>query len=85
MTPQLDTVIIEVRSAQGLSLRGYPLGLYRAKHLPLMNWTYSDTGFYSGQTSYLNLKVLTLAKDENVRYFLTTANLTYGAKVMSLQ
>ena len=31
-----------------------------------MNWTYGDTGFYSDQTSYLNMKALTLAKDENM-------------------
>ena len=47
-TPQRDTVIIEVSSVKGLSLRGNPLRLYRAKHLPLMNWTYSDTEFYIG-------------------------------------
>ena len=45
LTPQLDTVIIEVK---GLSLSNNPLRLYRAKHLPLMNWTYGDTGFYIG-------------------------------------
>ena len=39
-------VIIEVSSVKGLSLRGNPLRLYRAKHLLLMNWTYRDTGFY---------------------------------------
>jgi len=33
---------------KGLSLRGNPLRLYRAKRFPLMNWTYGDTGFYSG-------------------------------------
>jgi len=48
LTPQRDTVIIEVSSVKGLSLRGNPLRLYRAKHLPLMNWTYSDTEFYIG-------------------------------------
>ena len=55
LTPQLDTVIIEVK---GLSLRGNTLRLYRVKHLPLMNWTYGDTGLYIGQTSCLNMKVL---------------------------
>ena len=40
MTPQLDTVMIEVSSLKGLSLRGNTLKLYRAKHLPLMNWPY---------------------------------------------
>ena len=58
LTPQLDTAIMEVSSVKELSLRGNPLRLYRAKHLPLMNWTYGDTEFYSGQTSYLNMKVL---------------------------
>ena len=67
LIPQLDIVIIEVSSVKGLSLRGNPLQLYRAKHLPLMNWTYGDTGFYNGQTSYLNMKVF--AEDENMRFF----------------
>ena len=48
LTPQLDTVIIEVSSVKGLSLRGNTLRLYRAKHLPLINWTYDDTGLYIG-------------------------------------
>ena len=44
LTPQLDTVIIEVSSVKGLSLRGNTLRIYWAKHLPLMNWPYGDTG-----------------------------------------
>ena len=40
--------------------------------------SYSDTGFYSAQTSYLYMKVLTY---ENMQFFLTTANLSYGQKV----
>ena len=32
--------------------------LYRAKDLPSRNGTYGDTVFYSGQTSYHNMKVL---------------------------
>jgi len=36
LTPQLDTVIIQVFSVRELSLIGNPLGLYRAKRLPLM-------------------------------------------------
>ena len=47
LTPQLDTVIIEVSSVKGLSLRGNTLRLCGAKHLP-MNWPYGDTGFYIG-------------------------------------
>ena len=35
-------------SVKRLSLRGNTLRLYRAKHFPLMNWTYGDTGFYIG-------------------------------------
>ena len=35
-----------------------------------MNWTYSDAGFYSGQTSYLNVK------DENMRFLLTLKTLS---------
>ena len=58
---QLDTGIIEV-------LRGNTLRLYRAKHLPLMNWTYGDTGFYIGWTSYLNMNILIFAKDEGMQF-----------------
>ena len=58
LTPQLDTVIIEL----GLKPYGWEAihGDYRAKHFPSQN-SYGDTEFYSGQTSYLNKKVLTLA------------------------
>jgi len=48
LTPQLDTVIIEVSSVKGVSLRGNTLRLYRVKHLLLMNWPYGDTGLYIG-------------------------------------
>ena len=65
---QLDTVIIEDSSVKVLSLRGNPWRLYRAKQLPSWNRTYSDTGFYSAQTTYLSVKVLTF---ENIRFFLT--------------
>ena len=77
MTPQLDTVIIEVSSLRGLSQRGTGQNII----LSLMNWTYM-TGFYSGQSSYLNVKVLLIfAKDENMHFFFkTTANLIYGQK-----
>ena len=68
LTPQLDTVIIEV-SVKGLSLRVNRLRLYRAKHFPLINWTYRDTGFYIGLISYLNMKVLIFDKDENMLIF----------------
>ena len=46
LTPQLDTVITEVSTVKGLSLRGNILRIYWAKHLPLMNWPYmhGDTG-----------------------------------------
>ena len=66
LIPQLDTVVIEVSLVKALRLRGNPRRLYRAKHLPSRNWTYGDTGFYSGQTSYLNMKVLTFGKDEKI-------------------
>ena len=65
MTPQLDTVIVEVSSVKVLSLRGNPWRPYRAIHLPLQNGTYDDTGFYSDQTSYLSMKVK-FAKDEKI-------------------
>ena len=35
------------------------------------------TGFYRGQTSYRNV---IFAKDENMRFFKTTANVSYGQK-----
>ena len=60
LTPQVDTVVIEVSSVKALRLRGNLRRLYRAKHLPSQNWTYGYTGFYSGQTSYLSGKVLHL-------------------------
>ena len=41
--------------------------IYRAKHLPSQNGTYGDTGFYSGQSSYLDMKVLTFAKIVKMR------------------
>ena len=64
MIPQLDTVIIEVSTVQVLRSRANPLQLHGAIRLPTLNCTYGDTRFYSGQTSYLNIKVLTFAKDE---------------------
>ena len=30
------------------------------------NGTYGDTGFYSAQTTYLSMKVLTIAKNEKI-------------------
>ena len=65
----LDTVIIEVSLVKELSLRGNTLRIYRAKHLPLINWTYGDTGLYIGYTSYFNMKVFVFAKDENTQFF----------------
>ena len=44
LTPQLDTVIIEVSSVKALSLRGNPWRLYWAKYLPSQNGTDGDTG-----------------------------------------
>ena len=58
LTPQLETVIIEVSTVQVLRLRATPQRLHRAIHLPSINCTYGCTGFYSGQTRYLNMKVL---------------------------
>ena len=45
LTPQLDTIIIEVSSVKGLSLRSNPLRLYEAKHLLLTNWAYGTQDF----------------------------------------
>ena len=36
LTPQVNTVVIEVSSVKGLSLGGNPMRLYRAKHLPMV-------------------------------------------------
>ena len=69
LTPQLETVTIEVSTL--LVLRANTQQLHRAIHLPSMGWTYSDTGFYGGQTSYLNMKALTFAKDSILKALLT--------------
>ena len=46
----------------------------KQKHTPvLMGPTYGCTGFYSAQTSYFKIKVLTFAKDKNMQ---STVNLT---------
>ena len=52
-------------------LKANPQRLHGAKHLPSTNWTYGDIGFYSGQTSYLNMMVLKFAKNETMPFFLT--------------
>ena len=36
LTPQVNTVVIEVSLVKGLSLRGNPMRLYRAKYLPMV-------------------------------------------------
>ena len=66
LTPQLETVFIEVSTVQALRLRANPLRFHGAIHLPSMNWTYGDIGFYSGQTSKLDTKVC--VKDENMQF-----------------
>ena len=68
LTPQLEAVIIEVSTVQVLRSGANLRYMHRVKHLPSMIWTYGDTGFYSAQTCYFNLKVLTFAKDENVQF-----------------
>ena len=67
LTPQLETVITEVSTVQALRSRANPPQLHGAIHLPSINWTYGDIGFYSGQTSKLDMKVI--AKDENMQFF----------------
>ena len=64
LTPQLETVIIEVSTVQVLRWKTNPLWLHRAIHLPSRYWTYGDTGFYGGQTSHPNIKALTFPKNE---------------------
>ena len=75
LIPQLDTVVIEVSLVKVLKLRSNPRRLYRAKHLPSQNWTGGDTGCYSGQTSYLSMKVLTFVKDEKIGFFIELISL----------
>ena len=55
-----NTVVTKVSLVKMLSLRGNSRRLCRAKHLPLRNWTYGDSGFYSGQTSYHRRRVFKL-------------------------
>ena len=47
LTLQLETVLIELSTVQALRLRAHPQQLHRAKYLLSLNWTYSNTGFYS--------------------------------------
>ena len=60
LTSQLEIVSM----VKALRLRGNLRRLYRATHSPSQNKTYGGTGFYTGQTSYLSMKVLTFAQDE---------------------
>ena len=57
LIPQLDTVVIEISLVKALNLRVNPQRLYRAKHLASQNGAYGDKEFYSGSTSYLNIKL----------------------------
>ena len=59
-TSQLNTVtvIIEEFSVKAVSLKGNPWRLYGAKRLPPQN-----------ATTYLSMKVLRLAKNENIQFF----------------
>ena len=58
LTPQLSQKYLLCKCK---SLRGNPQLLHGAIYLPLQNGT---KGFYSAQTSYLNMEVVTLAKDD---------------------
>lgn len=66
LKPQLETVIIEVSTVQTLRLRANLRRLHRVKQLRSAYLTYGDTGFNSCQTSYLSIKVLTFAIDEDM-------------------
>ena len=81
---QIETVITGVSTVLVLRSRVNPRRLHGAIYWPSMNWTYGDTGFYSGQTSYLNMKYLHLLKMRNA-IFLTTANLSFDQKMLTLQ
>ena len=61
-----------------LRLRSNPWRLDETKHSPLTNGTYGDTRFYIDQTSYLNMQILNFAKDVDIIFFKTIANLGYG-------
>ena len=56
LTPQLKEVIIKVAGwSQTIATNEWDL--------------YKDTGFYSGQTSHLNMKILTFAENESLYIF----------------
>ena len=68
-----ETVNTEVFTVHALRLRASPQQLHGAIQLQSMNCTWV-TGFYSAQSSYLDMKVLTFAE---YVIFLTPANLSY--------
>ena len=65
--PRIIAVASKCSACAHVLTHGYCM--HGAIHLPSMNWTYGDAGFYSGQISYLNMKVLTFAKNENMQFF----------------
>ena len=79
LTPQLDTIIIQVSSVKGLSLRGNPLRLYRAKHLPWIGHTQCTVtqDFTMAKLTILTWRYLYLLK---MRICETTDNLGYDQK-----
>ena len=92
LTPQLDTVIIEVSSVKGLSLRGNTLRLYRAKHLPLMNWcTLAKLGILTWKYSHLlKMRIWNFFKPlltwvmTKITPFGDLANISHHLKLLSL-
>ena len=85
LTPQLETAVIEVSTVQVLRPKANPQRLHEAKHLPSINWIYSHTGFYSGQASCLNMKVLTCAKDVIMHIFIKPLPTWVMIKMLTLR
>ena len=75
LTRQPEAVIIEVCTVQVLRLRTNPWRMHKAKDLTPTKVTYSHTGFYNGQASCFNMKVLIFAEPGHMQFFKTTASL----------
>ena len=78
-------IIQGLKGFKELSLRVDPWRLYKAELSPSWNGTYCDTGFYSAQTTYLSMKVLTFAKNEIIWFFLNHYKPELRSKMLILQ
>ena len=70
LTPQLEAVIIKF-DIYGWNAKAerHLWRLDEAKRLPPTAGTYRDIRFYSNQTSYLNMKLLTIGEDQDNAIF----------------